>query len=579
MTQSWSSISPDGNKTSILWENRKCLLICSLVSLGVFSQIFESKIMAGFQIQPDFLKIYGYQDKRGRWQIPTNVQQLTTSFTTLGQMIGAISLGFLSNFKGRVDMMKIAYLIAFSSLLARILTTSVGILYLTCVGFGWSTGYTFATLVLYVGECSVSHLRGVMLSIHVPMIGIAAILGKVVSKAYSNGTSISNYHTQLGLAMILPGLLFILVHFIPETPRWLAARGRLEDATKSLQSLRGSQASPSLIEEEIRGIRDSTAEEEKMRKSARCMEMFQGTNLRRTLLVFGVVLMHTSTGDFYMIAFSSYAFKQAGRKDPFTDSIIYSLLGFFGGCASLAVVKIFRRRVVLLASLSISFLIYFVTAAVFSFNDVSEGVKGRVLVAFYCLYSFFHQMGAGPMLMIVASEIPSNKLRTATFGLCWAIGSLIQWATAFTAPYFLNPEHLNWGPRYNYFWAAGTLLSILWCYFFLPETKDRELEVIDAMFRLRLKVDEFPLYQPTESGQAVGFGRSAREAVNYPMKTFALGDRHKDKTFDTFHKVYPSFTLEDGDKLSSFPEAPSSWPHKIRRRSIAQVFDHHGRAQ
>ncbi|KAL6414224.1 putative general alpha-glucoside permease protein [Ilyonectria robusta] len=82
---------------------------------------------------------------------------------------------------------------------------------------------------------------------------------------------------------------------------------------------------------------------------------------------------------------------------------------------------------------------------------------------------------------LVGGEIPSQRLRSHTFGLAAAVGFLGAWLITFTAPYFINPSSLNWGPRYGYIWFPSCIIAAAWVYFFLPEVKGRTLEEIDQM--------------------------------------------------------------------------------------------------
>lgn len=84
---------------------------------------------------------------------------------------------------------------------------------------------------------------------------------------------------------------------------------------------------------------------------------------------------------------------------------------------------------------------------------------------------------------LAGGEIPSQRLRSYTFGLAAAVGFFFAWLTTFTAPYFINPDSLNWGPRYGYIWFPSCVVGALWVYFFLPEVKGRTLEEIDEMVR------------------------------------------------------------------------------------------------
>jgi SP family sugar:H+ symporter-like MFS transporter len=115
-------------------------------------------------------------------------------------------------------------------------------------------------------------------------------------------------------------------------------------------------------------------------------------------------------------------------------------------------------------------------------------------------------------------EIPSQRLRSYTFGIASAVGFLGAWLATFTAPYFINPESLNWGPEYGMFlplhtsclpypfpsianlfcqgwiWAPSCFITVIWVYFYLPEIKNRTLEEIDEMFEARLPARKFRKY-------------------------------------------------------------------------------------
>jgi MFS transporter, SP family, sugar:H+ symporter len=60
---------------------------------------------------------------------------------------------------------------------------------------------------------------------------------------------------------------------------------------------------------------------------------------------------------------------------------------------------------------------------------------------------------------ISGGELPSQRLRSWTFGLATAIGFFVAWLTTFTAPYFINPDALNWGPKYGYIWTPSCFIS------------------------------------------------------------------------------------------------------------------------
>lgn len=67
--------------------------------------------------------------------------------------------------------------------------------------------------------------------------------------------------------------------------------------------------------------------------------------------------------------------------------------------------------------------------------------------------------------------------------------------TTFTAPYFINPDSLNWGPKYGYIWTGSCLITALWVFLYFPEVKGRSLEEIDELFEARIPARKFRQYQ------------------------------------------------------------------------------------
>lgn len=88
-----------------------------------------------------------------------------------------------------------------------------------------------------------------------------------------------------------------------------------------------------------------------------------------------------------------------------------------------------------------------------------------------------------PTAWLTSGEIPTQRLRTFTYGQAASLGYILSWLVAFTAPYFINPRALNWGPKYGYIWFPSCIVAAVWMYFFLPEVNGRTLEEIDYLVR------------------------------------------------------------------------------------------------
>lgn len=58
-------------------------------------------------------------------------------------------------------------------------------------------------------------------------------------------------------------------------------------------------------------------------------------------------------------------------------------------------------------------------------------------------------------------------------------------------PYFINPNVLNWGPKYGYICGATNLAIIVYVFFFVPESRGRSLEQLNELFAKKVPTMKF----------------------------------------------------------------------------------------
>lgn len=165
---------------------------------------------------------------------------------------------------------------------------------------------------------------------------------------------------------------------------------------------------------------------------------------------------------------------------------------------SLIVVRYGRRRVLLMTGLIGCGLLQLIIAIVYQ-RQPGRPSTGKVIVGLSCVYMMLYngmivsclfplsnndpttQHSQATYAWLSGGEIPSQRLRSHTFGLAAAVGFAFAWLTTFTTPYFINPDALAWGPRYGFIWFPSCLVAATWVYFFLPEVKNRTLEEVTEM--------------------------------------------------------------------------------------------------
>ena len=197
-----------------------------------------------------------------------------------------------------------------------------------------------------------------------------------------------------------------------------------------------------------------------------------------------------------MIMYGTYFFQMARVGKPFEDSCILSALSVVGILASSLFVTRLGRRTILMSGMVICGFMQLIQACVYKAQPTAS-TTGRVIVAMNIIYMFFYNACLAAYAWLVGGEMPSLRLRSFVFGLAGVVGFFWPWLSVFTAPYFINPDSLNWGPKYGFIWFPSAMIATIWIYFFLPEVKDRTLEEIDEMVRLSLRL----LYSFLPTGQ------------------------------------------------------------------------------
>ncbi|KAI1098703.1 general substrate transporter [Jackrogersella minutella] len=495
-----------------LWVNRKCLLICAIVAIANMQYGLDSAAMASLQAMPGFLEVFGYKDpsQPGGYAIDASYicldlgtfQQLIGSLLTLGAFLSSLVAGAFAHFFGRKTALWLACVLNAIACIMQISTMDKVAVYIGRLILGLANGFLVTFSNIYAAP---AHLRAVMVALFSEWVNIGSIIGASVTNATKNRLDKASYQIPLGTLFIVPLFLAVGLFFVPESPRYLLYKGRIESARDSLRKLRGDSLSPEGFELEWVEMVKGIEEEKHTASTIGPLDMFKGTELRRTLLCYGVIATQTGAGSWFIISYSTYFMIVAGLSvnDAFGFSVMNTCLGFIGVNVGMYLMRhVMGRRTVLMTGAvtqGLAMLGMAISASV-AYGTISAR---NCVIAFTALYQFSYNAFVGDATYPTATEMVSTRLRSWSVGSAISLGYFLAWLTGFCSPYFINPQDLNWGAKYAYIWAASNLCCLVFFYFCVPETKGRTLEEIDELFANRVSVRNFKNFKTTIVAEAL----------------------------------------------------------------------------
>jgi MFS family permease len=149
----------------------------------------------------------------------------------------------------------------------------------------------------------------------------------------------------------------------------------------------------------------------------------------------------------------------------------------------------FGRRAIVLASMGMLLLIFLGMgiAGLYATNTVALKFIGVALL----LVGFVGELGVMPACQVVASEIPSVRLRTKTLSSGFVMNAFWAWAFAFVVSYMFNADAGNLGGKIEFVFVGLAALGIVLVWIEIPETRDKKYAQLDLLFESKTKTRAF----------------------------------------------------------------------------------------
>src|SRR5947208_577318 len=184
------------------------------------------------------------------YHLSTVQQEWVVSALLVGTIIGAGAAGRLVDAIGRRPSLLICGLNYFLAALFLALAISYPWLIIGRLWLGLAVGAASMIVPLYIGEIAPPHARGAIVTFNQLAITVGIFVGYLVDFGFSGVDA--GWRWMLGLAAVPGAILFVALLLVPEPPRWLVSKGRLEEARRVVQRTRP----PDAVEPELHEIQE-----------------------------------------------------------------------------------------------------------------------------------------------------------------------------------------------------------------------------------------------------------------------------------------------------------------------------------
>ncbi|XP_028797615.1 probable inositol transporter 2 [Neltuma alba] len=297
------------------------------------------------------------------------LQGAVVSFALIGAVIGSLVGGWFNDRYGRKKATKIGAFLFFAGSVIMGAAPNPAALLAGRLVVGLGVGTASMTAPLYISEASPTKVRGALVSLNSFLITGAQFLSYVINLGFANAPG--TWRWMLGVAAV-PGLIqFVIMFWLPESPRWLYRKGRDEEAKEILRKIYDANE----VEAEIQALEESVKKEIKESESSSKVgiwKMLKNTAVRRALYAgMGLQIFQQFVGINTVMYYSPTIIQLAGITSNQTAlllSLITSGLNAFGSIISIYFIeKIGRKKLALISlvgcalSLCIIFAPFYVT--------------------------------------------------------------------------------------------------------------------------------------------------------------------------------------------------------------------------
>ena len=468
-------MSADGAKVNIAF----IAAIVAVATIGGFMFGYDSGVINGTQ--------EGLEKAFSLSKLGTG---LNVGAILIGCAVGAFAAGRLADVWGRRTVMIIAALLFLVSALGSgAAHTSLVFIAFRLIG-GLGVGAASVLCPVYISEVTPANIRGRLSSVQQIMI-ITGLTGAFVANyvlAHTAGSSTAPFWLGLPawrwmfwMQTIPAAIFFFALLSIPESPRYLVAKGKDAEAEKILSRLFGAGQGAGKVAE----IRASLSADHQPKLSD-VLDQVTGSWKVRPILWAGLILavFQQLVGINIVFYYGSVLWQSVGftEDDSLKINILSGALSILACLLAIGLIdKIGRKPLLLIGSVGMAVTLGTLTWCFSTATTVNgalhlAGNTGLIALVAANAYVVFFNLSWGPVMWVMLGEMFPNQMRGSALAIC----GFAQWIANFAISVSFPSMAAHSLPMTYGFYALSAVVSFFLVQKLIHETRGKELEAMEG---------------------------------------------------------------------------------------------------
>ena len=404
----------------------------------------------------------------------------------IGSICGVLVAGTLSDYLGRkLTMLISAALFSISAIGCAVCGSFDGLVAYRIVG-GVGIGIVSIVSPIYISEVSPAKIRGTLVSLYQLAVTVGFLLAYLAnwiidangSLAVAGNLWINMWNAEMWRGMLgsetLPALLFFLIiFFIPESPKWLIVNRKLDKAAVILSRI---YASESEVKDEIATTQASLKGETK----GAWADLLKPGILVAVIAGSAIAILGQFMGVNAVLYYGPKIFSEAGFDNPMFSTVLVGVVNMVTTILAVFIIDKVGRKQLIYWGVSGMILCLLAIGTYFAWGP-ALGLGNGFMLTFFLAYVFCCAISISAIVFVLLSEMYPNSVR----GRAMSIAGFALWIGTYLIGQ-LTPVLLGWSQAGTFFiFAACCAPYMLIMWKVIPETTGKTLEDIEYYWNNR----------------------------------------------------------------------------------------------